>query len=87
MLYKGSRYSVPQKYIGQKVRLIPQADKLYIYFNTELIVCHIITNQEINYLNSHYQEALSTRLKNKADNVEEMSRLNLEALSKLGSLN
>ena len=62
VLYKGSRYSVPQKYIGQKVRLIPQADKLYIYFNTELIVCHIITNQEINYLNSHYQEALSTRL-------------------------
>ena len=87
VLYKGSRYSVPQKYIGKKVHLIPQADKLYIYSNTELIVCHIITNQEINYLNSHYQEALSTRLKNKADNVEEMSRLNLEALSKLGRLN
>ena len=87
VLYKGSRYSVPQKYIGKKVYLIPQADKLYIYSNTELIVCHIITNQEINYLNSHYQEALSTRLKNKTDNVEEMSRLNLEALSKLGRLN
>lgn len=41
VLYKGSRYSVPQKYIGQKVRLIPQSNKLYIYFNTELIVCHI----------------------------------------------
>ena len=37
--------------------------------------------------NSHYQETLSTRLKNNADNVEEMSRLNLEALSKLGRLN
>ena len=38
-------------------------------------------------LNSHYQEALSKRLKNKTDNVEEMSRQNLEALSKLGRLN
>ena len=41
VLYKGSRYSVPQKYISQKVRLIPQAEKLYICFNTELIVCHL----------------------------------------------
>lgn len=82
--YKGSKYSVPQKYIGKKVQLVPQDNKLYIYFNMELIVCHVITNNEINYKESHYIEALATRINTKKDDVEEMAKQNLELFNKIG---
>ena len=41
--YKGNGYSVPKSYIGKRVKLIPISNKLYIYFNTELITIHDIS--------------------------------------------
>ena len=67
-----SKYSVPQKYIGKRVQLIPEGNKLYIYFNTKLIVCHDITIKSTNYKESHYSEALAARLKVRQDEVEQI---------------
>ena len=75
--YKGNGYSVPSKLIGQRVKLIPIDDKLYIYFNTELIICHTIKNQRFNYDPTHYIEALSLRLKDKGESIEKMAIENL----------
>lgn len=83
--YNGNKYSVPSKYIGKKVTLTSSANKLYIYFNTELIACHEITNNDINYDLNHYSEGLCKRLKtNNNDDIIEMAKNNLNRLSKLG---
>lgn len=81
--YKGSKYSVPKKYIGKKVQLVSESNELYIYFNTELIACHDINTQNTNYDEAHYSEALATRLKVKQDEVEEIAKANLERFKKL----
>lgn len=75
--YKGNGYSVPSKLIGQRVKLIPIDDKLYIYFNTDLIICHTIKNQRFNYDPVHYTDALSIRLKDKGEAIEKMAMDNL----------
>ena len=77
--------NLPSKYIGKKVTLTSSANKLYIYFNTELIACHEITNNDINYDLNHYSEGLCKRLKtNNNDDIIEMAKNNLNRLSKLG---
>ncbi len=76
--YKGNGYSVPYKLIGQRVKLIPIDDKLYIYFNTDLIICHTIKDQRFNYDQTHYSEALSIRLKDSGDEIEQMALNNLK---------
>lgn len=81
--YKGNGYSVPSKLIGHRVKLIPINDKLYIYFNTDLIICHTITDHKFNYNQSHYTEALSLRLKDKGDNIEQMA---IENLKRFGNM-
>lgn len=76
--YKGNGYSVPSKLIGQRVKLIPIDNKLYIYFNTDLIICHTIKDQKFNYDQRHYTEALSIRLKDKSEDIEKMALENLK---------
>ena len=41
--YKGNGYSVPKKFINKRVKLIPIENKLYIYYNTDLLVIHELT--------------------------------------------
>lgn len=52
--YKGNGYSVPAKYIGKRVKIYPIGQKLYIYFNTELISIHEISNKKFNYHKEDY---------------------------------
>ena len=57
--YKGSQYSVPPEFIGKKVKLIPAENKLYVYFNTELICIHDVSGRKTNYKAKHYISGLS----------------------------
>ena len=82
--YKGSQYSVPQKYINQTVKLQEIDNKLCIYYNNTLIVTHDISNQKINYKNEHYIEGLSQTLAFKdKDEIEEMAIKNLALLQNI----
>lgn len=82
--YKGSQYSVPQKYINQTVKLQEIDNKLYIYYNNNLIVTHDISNQKINYKDEHYIEGLSQTLPFKdKDEIEEMAIKNLALLQNI----
>ena len=81
--YKGAEYSVPSKFIGKTVKLNVIDNKLYIYYNKDLIATHEISNKKINYLEDHYKNALANSLKNKDENeIEKLAKKNLELLGK-----
>lgn len=82
--YKGNGYSVPQSYIGKRVKLIPVTNKLYIYFNTELITIHDISLNQFNYQQEHYVEALKSRIKDPNQDINQIAIDNLKLLEKVG---
>ena len=82
--YKGKRYSVPHKFINQTVDVQEDNNKLYVYYNKELITMHEISEKNINYKEKHYIDALSSILKNKTqEQIETLAKKNLENLNKL----
>lgn len=84
--YNGSGYSTPKQFIGERVKLIPIEDKLYIYHNTQLIAIHTISNQKINYERDHYIESLLEAVPWKEKNeIEEMAKENLNLFNRLGA--
>lgn len=81
--YKGSQYSVPQKYINQTVKLNEVDNKLLIYYNKDLIASHNISNKKFNYNEEHYKEGLSSSIKYKNnDDINDLAKKNLELLDK-----
>lgn len=46
--YKYNKYSLPKKYIGKRVGLSVQKNKLLIYYNGKIIEKHDITNKKLN---------------------------------------
>lgn len=81
--YKGGRYSVPKKYINQTVKVKEVDNKLFIYYNKELISTHSITDKKINYNENDYIEGLSSTIYSKSkDEIEELAKHNFELLEK-----
>lgn len=78
--YKGNGYSVPKKFINKRVKLIPIDNKLYIYYNTDLITIHDITLKKFNYNGSHYKEALEATIRSDNVDIEQIAKENLELL-------
>ena len=80
--YKGSEYSVPSKFIGKKVKIIPSTDKLYIYSNTELAAIHDITAKRFNYDPDHYLEGLIQSMPDSVgeDEIQKRAKENLAYL-------
>lgn len=59
--YKGKKYSVPTKYIGDKVNATESSDgNLYVYYNDDFIVCHPISDKPFNYKIGHMHEILKS---------------------------
>ena len=82
--YKGSGYSVPRKLINKRVKMIPIENKLYIYFNTELITVHQINQNKFNYHLDHYQEALHKSIHNKEVDIDAVAQENLKLMERIG---
>lgn len=82
--YKGCKYSVPKKYINQTVKVKEFDNKLFIYYNKDLIATHDISNQKINYREEDYKEGLSSTLYYKDhEEIDELAKHNLELLEKI----
>ena len=82
--YKGKRYSVPNKFINTHLDIQEDNNKLYVYYNKEMITMHEISEKNINYKKEHYVEGLSNILKNKEQaEIEKMAEENLRILDKL----
>ncbi len=85
--YKGSKYSVPIKFINHTLSLREENNKLYVYYNKDLITIHEISNKYINYKKEHYEEGLTRILINKtSEEIDEISRKNLELINKLSEV-
>ena len=76
------KYSVPPAYIGKSVRLQVKYDKLDIYYGTDLISTHLLTDKRLNYHSDDYKELLSERIKD-ADAIEEFAEKNLKQMDLL----
>lgn len=82
--YKGKRYSVPIKFIDRILDIQENDNKLYVYYNKNLITIHDISQKNINYKEEHYIEGLTSILKNKDQlEIENMAKQNLEKLDRL----
>ena len=85
--YKGSKYSVPIKFIGSMLNIREELNKLYVYYNKDLITIHNISNNFINYKEEHYNEGLISILKNKEqEQIDEIAKKNLELINKLSEV-
>lgn len=82
--YNGSGYSVPTKFINKRVKLVPIENKLYVYFNTELVTVHEINKNKFNYHHDHYQEALHHTIYNKDIDIDMIAKENLKLLERIG---
>lgn len=82
--YKGNQYSVSPQYINKTVKLKELNNKLYIYYNENLITCHDISNNKINYKQEHYTEGMSHWYgKEDNDKLNAIVEENLKELDKL----
>lgn len=82
--YKGKRYSVNPKYIGQYVQAKQIDNILYIYHNKQLIATHEITDKIINYNKEDYMNGLYSNMPYKNKNeIERYTKENLKKFDKL----
>ena len=82
--YKGHRYSVASKFINHTLDIQEDDNKLYVYYNKELVTIHQISEKNINYKEEHYVECLQEVLLNKNQNeILELAKKNLERLRRL----
>jgi len=82
--YKGKKYSVPSKYIEHILTLQEENNKLYIYYNKELVTIHDISEKNINYKEEHYINGLKEILANKTqEQIEKLAEKNLKNLNRL----
>jgi len=86
--YKGSEYSVPAKFIGKRVKVIPVSNKLYIYFNTEVISIHELAARKINYHSEDYFYGLKQSMPDylSDDEIAKRAEANLALLNQLGDI-
>ena len=77
--YMNNKYSVPFEYIGKPVRLRVQSHKLEIFYSTELIATHDLSNKKLNYDKEHYTRLLAHFVKDN-DAVARMAEINLQQM-------
>lgn len=82
--YKGKRYSVNPKYIGQNVQVQQIDNMIYIYHNKQLIATHEITEKIFNYRKEDYMEGLQASMPYKSkEDIERYTEENLKKFDKL----
>ena len=82
--YKGKRYSVNPKYIGQFVQAKQIGNILYIYHNKQIIATHEVNEKLINYTSEHYSEGLKLIMPYKSkDDIDNYTKENLNKLDLL----
>lgn len=62
VVYRGNRYSVPTQFIGSYLGIRIIDNQVNIYDNTDLIRCHMISNNNLNYNNEDKIEILKSDL-------------------------
>lgn len=76
--YKSRMYSVPPKYIDKQLQLQVYDNQLHLYYNTELVTVHIISESRMNYHKEHYEDILAETLPHDQNRIKEIAKENLE---------
>ena len=76
IVYRGNRYSVPTRFIGSYLGIRIIDNQVCIYDNTELIRCHKISNENLNYTNEDKIEILKSDLLYGLNDKEIEDRIN-----------
>lgn len=77
--YMKNKYSVSAEYIGKPVRLKVINDLLQIYYSTDLISTHKLSDKRFNYKPEHYKELLSNYMKDE-DEISALAEKNLRQM-------
>lgn len=77
--YMNNKYSVPLEYIGKPVKLRVNLDTLEIYFGTDIIAKHDLSNKRLNYNKDHYLNLLSNSIK-EPDAIADLANNNLKQM-------
>lgn len=81
--YKGAKYSVPPYLINKTVKYKEVMEKLYIYYQNDLVSEHQINKKHtINYYQHHYKNGLIGKFKD--DDIETITSENLAKFKDLG---
>lgn len=75
VVYRGNKYSVPTRFIGSYLAIRIIDNQVCVYDNTELIRCHKITNNNLNYNNNDKLEILKSDLLYGLDDNEIQSKV------------
>lgn len=79
IVYRGNRYSVPTRFIGSYLGIRIIDNQVNIYDNTELVRCHMVSDNNLNYNSEDKMEILKSDLlyglneeeiKNKIENTD-----------------
>ena len=83
--YKGNKYSVPVKYISFDLSVVEKDNSLYIYDNTNLVRCHTISNNSLNYNREDIKDILASDLLRNSteEKIEQFIEENLSQYDKL----
>lgn len=83
--YKSNLYSVPPEYIDKQLKLQIYDNQLHLYYNTELITIHAISNKKLNYHEEHYLKITNRTLNGDKLNIEEIAKNNLKRIGEIYS--
>ena len=80
--YMKNKYSVPADYVGKPVRLKVSNESLQIYYSTDLIATHLLSDKRLNYKKEHYTQLLAGYIKND-DDIAVLAEINLRQMDAL----
>lgn len=83
--YNQNKYSVPVKYIGATVDIVPYANTIKVYFQNEEIASHQESEKYLNYQEDHLRQIFrSDAYKYRSDDeIEEITKKHLQDLDSL----
>lgn len=76
IIYNGNRYSVPTRFIGSYLAIRIKDNQVMIYDNINLIRCHCISDNNLNYNNEDKLEILKSDLLYGLDNEQINNKIN-----------
>lgn len=81
--YKGNLYSVPPDLIGKNITIEVVESNLNVYYNKKLITIHSISNNKINYQETHHLQMLGLTFKSaESDDVRAYAHKHFKELEK-----
>lgn len=81
---KGNKYSVPPKYLNEKVNYQIINSNIYVYHNKELIALHNVSTHKLNIDPSHYKQIIALNFPSfETNKIDEIAKENLKIIGEI----